>query len=134
MANGVVYVGSDDYSVYALKATTGAKLWSFATGFYVCASAAVANGVVYIASEDNNVYALNAITGAELWRFATAGFMYPYSGGSPSVADGVVYVGSISEIVNAFDLAGGRLGGQDAPASPPDPALLVPDGSLKPID
>ena len=32
MANGVVYVGSDDGNVYALNASTGAKLWSYATG------------------------------------------------------------------------------------------------------
>ena len=32
VANGVVYVGSDDNNVYALNASTGAKLWSYATG------------------------------------------------------------------------------------------------------
>ena len=32
VANGVVYVGSDDHNVYALKASTGAKLWSYTTG------------------------------------------------------------------------------------------------------
>ena len=29
VANGVVYVGSDDGNVYALNASTGAKLWSY---------------------------------------------------------------------------------------------------------
>ena len=32
VANGVVYVGSEDNNVYALNASTGAKLWSYATG------------------------------------------------------------------------------------------------------
>jgi glucose dehydrogenase len=32
VANDVVYVGSDDKNVYALNATTGALLWSYATG------------------------------------------------------------------------------------------------------
>ena len=32
MANGVVYVGSDDDNVYALNASTGAQLWSYPTG------------------------------------------------------------------------------------------------------
>ena len=33
VANGVVYVGSrDDGNVYALKASTGAKMWSYTTG------------------------------------------------------------------------------------------------------
>jgi outer membrane protein assembly factor BamB len=31
LANGVVYVGSEGGNVYALNATTGAKLWSYDT-------------------------------------------------------------------------------------------------------
>jgi outer membrane protein assembly factor BamB len=57
VANGVVYVGSDDYNVYALNAKTGAKLWSYTTGSVVESSPAVANGVVYVGSDDGNVYA-----------------------------------------------------------------------------
>lgn len=57
MANGVAYVGSDDFNVYALNASTGAKLWSYATGSNVSSSPAVANGVVYVGSGDHNVYA-----------------------------------------------------------------------------
>jgi outer membrane protein assembly factor BamB len=55
VANGVVYIGSHDDNVYALNASTGAKLWSYTTGLFVDASPAVANGVVYIASEDGNM-------------------------------------------------------------------------------
>jgi outer membrane protein assembly factor BamB len=62
----VVYVGSDDGNVYALKAATGVKLWSFLTGGDVYSSPAVANRVVYFGSEDGNVYALNAATGVKL--------------------------------------------------------------------
>ena len=65
VANGVVYVGSDDHNVYALNATTGAKLWNYTTGGYVLSSPAVVNGVVYVGSDDDNVYALNATTGAK---------------------------------------------------------------------
>ena len=32
VANGVVYIGSVDGNVYALNASTGVKLWSYATG------------------------------------------------------------------------------------------------------
>ena len=71
VANGVVYVGSDDRNVYALNASTGAKLWSYTTGDIVYSSPAVANGVVYVGSYDDNVYALNALTGAKLWSFTT---------------------------------------------------------------
>ena len=72
MANGVVYVGSEDGNVYALKASTGALLWSYAIvnqGVY--SSPVVANGVVYVGSHfgSPNVFALNASTGALLWSY-----------------------------------------------------------------
>ena len=65
VANGVVYIGSEDKKVYALNASTGAKLWRYATGNAVYSSPAVANGVVYVGSGGNE-YALNASTGALL--------------------------------------------------------------------
>ena len=71
VVNGVVYVGSDSNgSVYALNASTGAQLWSFATGSSLLASPAVANGVVYVEQYGgSNLYALNASTGAQLWSY-----------------------------------------------------------------
>ena len=78
VANGVVYVGSDDDNVYALNASTGALLWSYTTGNDVYSSPAVANGVVYVGSDDGNVYALNANTGAtavELHHRQRCGFL-----------------------------------------------------------
>jgi eukaryotic-like serine/threonine-protein kinase len=99
VANGVVYVGSEDNNVYALKASTGAKLWSYATGEIMDSSPAVANGVVYVGG-DFNVYALNAITGVKLWSYTTGSFV----NSSPAVANGVVYVGSQDDKVYAFGL------------------------------
>ena len=46
VADGVVYVGSDDGNLYALNASTGAKVWSYFTRDGVSSSPAVANGVV----------------------------------------------------------------------------------------
>ena len=87
-ANGVVYVGCYDHNIYALDATTGAKLWSFTTGNSVHSSPAVVNGVVYVGSDDCNIYALNAITGAKLWSFTTGLWV----GGAAAVVNGVVYM------------------------------------------
>jgi len=56
VVNGVFYVGSEDGNVYAVNATTGAKLWSFTTGAFIDSSPAVVNGVVYVGSVDFNVY------------------------------------------------------------------------------
>jgi outer membrane protein assembly factor BamB len=57
VANGVVYVGSDDDGLYALNAANGTLLWSYTTGGAVESSPAVANGVVYVGSGDDNLYA-----------------------------------------------------------------------------
>ena len=65
MANGVVYVGSNDNNVYALDAATGTFLWSYATGDQVVSSPTVVDGVVYIGSGDYNVYAFNLSRGDE---------------------------------------------------------------------
>ncbi len=73
VANGVVYVGSDDDNVYALNASTGALLWNTRRGLMSKSSPAVANGVVYVGSNDASLYALGASTGALLWTYP-AGF------------------------------------------------------------
>ena len=91
VVNGVVYFGSNDFNVYALNASTGAKLWSYDTGARVGSVPAVANGVVYVGSQDSKVYALKASTGVKLWSYTTGG---PVGASSPAVANGVVYFGS----------------------------------------
>ena len=102
VANGIVYVGSNDNNVYALNATTGAKVWSYTTGDAVSSSPAVVTGVVYVGSLDRNVYALNATTGAKVWSYTTGG---PVS--SPAVSNGVVYVGSDDHNVYALNATTG---------------------------
>ena len=57
VANGVVYVGSDDHNLYALNARTGALLWSYKTGGALESSPTVANGMLYVGSDDGKLYA-----------------------------------------------------------------------------
>lgn len=122
VANGIVYIGSDDGNVYALNALTGVKIWNYTTskqplysfGNQVTSSPAVSNGIVYVGSVGGNVYALNASTGAEIWSYYT----HPdrlYGGGyfhgvqaSPAVADGVVYVGSVDGNMYALNASTGK--------------------------
>ena len=63
--NSIVYVGSDDGNLYALDASTGAKVWNFTAGGLLksVTSPAVANGIVYTGGgiTDYNLYVtLNA--------------------------------------------------------------------------
>jgi outer membrane protein assembly factor BamB len=59
VANGVVYVGSDDDNLYAVDAITGSPLWQGATSGYLHSSPAVADGAVFIGSLDRYLYAFN---------------------------------------------------------------------------
>ena len=59
VADGVVYVGSQDHTLYALDARTGKRLWSYATGSSIVSSPTVADGAVYVGSNDHNLYAFN---------------------------------------------------------------------------
>ncbi|MCJ7509598.1 MAG: PQQ-binding-like beta-propeller repeat protein [Dehalococcoidia bacterium] len=63
VSDGVVYIGSDDNSLYALEAATGEQLWRFETGFWVRSRPAVVDGVIYLGSVDGYVYALDATRG-----------------------------------------------------------------------
>jgi len=94
-------VGSDDGNIYAINATTGAKVWSYTTGYVVESSPAVSNGVVYVGSGDRNVYALSATTGAKLWNYTTGNSVRS----SPAVVNGVVYVGSGDHNIYALNAA-----------------------------
>lgn len=129
VVDGSVYVGSSDGEVLALDASTGTPRWRFRTQGPVASSPAVIGGVVYVGSVDGKVYALDAASGTERWSFATKGerrFTAPGIHGaiprtermpdpfdvflsSPTVVDGVVYVGSGDQHVYALDAATGAL-------------------------
>ena len=103
VADGKVYVGSDDYNIYCLDAGNGAKLWDYKTGNEVHSSPAVADGKVYVGSRDNCIYCLDMNNGNEIWRYET---VYNVRS-SPAVADGKVYVGSDDYNIYCLDAGNG---------------------------
>jgi multiple sugar transport system substrate-binding protein len=103
VADGMVFVGSNDGNVYALDQHTGAHIWNYSTGSAVMSSPAVADGKVYVGSNDSKVYALDQYTGAHIWNYTTGGWITS----SPAVADGKVFVGSFDGKVYCLDAATG---------------------------
>jgi outer membrane protein assembly factor BamB len=92
VANGYVYIGSDDYNIYQLNASNvSQEIARYATGNSVWSSPAVANGYVYIGSYDGNIYQLNASNVSQLIANYTIG---SFLESSPAVANGYVYIGS----------------------------------------
>ena len=58
-ADGTIYVGSNDNTLYAISGKTGRKKWGFVTGDRVYSSPALGtDGTVYVGSADQNIYAI----------------------------------------------------------------------------
>ncbi|MDR0493049.1 MAG: PQQ-binding-like beta-propeller repeat protein [Nitrososphaerota archaeon] len=90
VVNGIVYVNAQvDSCVAAINAETGVEIWYHHSGSNLStfSSLAVANDIAYINSQ-GMFWALNTLDGTELWRYPIG------SDSSPTVVDGVVYVGS----------------------------------------
>ncbi len=116
VANGVIFIGSDNGTFYAVNQKTGTVRWSRFVGYVkattcgsrgFAATATVApdpvTGVetVYVSGPDGYLYALDAATGAVVWRSviglpsSTQNDYFDWS--SPTVANGSVYVGISSQ-------------------------------------
>jgi outer membrane protein assembly factor BamB len=92
VANGAVYVGSEDGYFYALNAYNGSLLWRYNTYGPIQSAATVVDGVVYFGGfHSHAVFALNASTGELIWNSPTTS-NYPNKISSTTVANGLVYV------------------------------------------
>ncbi len=104
VAQGIIYIGSRDYNLYAIDGVTGAVRWKFKAGSYIDNAPVVADNVVYFGSNDGKLYALNATAESELWEFKT---QYAVRS-SVAVANGKVYFGADDYKVHALDAATGK--------------------------
>src|SRR5437588_360655 len=89
-ANGLVYVGSDNHTLYALGTSDGKVRWQQQLDGPVSLYAVV-NGNVYAAA-DNKLFAFNANNGTQLWQYRVNKTITQVK-----VVDGVVYVNSAAE-------------------------------------
>ena len=71
VADGVVYVGSDDGKVHALDGAAGSVRWSFSVGPSMRDGLGVRDGVVYALGSGGRTAALDAATGRTLWSRRT---------------------------------------------------------------
>lgn len=72
-ADGTIYFGSDNYTLYAVGADGRIK-WGFYTRWYIDSSPAIGiDGTIYVGSNDRNLYAINpdGPPQAEKWTFQT---------------------------------------------------------------
>lgn len=125
----MLYVGSNDSSLYAINKHSGELIWKYKTGGPITSSPAVHDSMVYFLSMDGNMYANHVTTGAELWRFATKGEYkrqvmgimgrlpndtyspeyWDFYLSSPKVADSLLFFGSSDSSVYALNRHSGQL-------------------------
>ena len=113
VAEGAVYFGSGDGSVYKLDAVSGHPLWQFATGDVVHSSPALYQNTVFVGSFDKYFYAIDAGTGKQKWRFKTGEDLEIHNQegitSSPSILDGMVYFGCRNATIYALSASDGQL-------------------------
>jgi outer membrane protein assembly factor BamB len=94
---GLAIVPSDDGTITALAVRTGAPSWSFTTPGPDEAVAAIVGDLVVVPDDAGHLFGLDLTTGVERWRAPIRGIPY-----GPTVADGLVVVGTNLGLVTAF--------------------------------
>jgi outer membrane protein assembly factor BamB len=105
VADGLVFVGSVDWSVYALEAASGWSVWRYRTNRPIVSSPAVHRNTVYLGSSDGTLYAFETHTGKVRWRFETEGQV----NSSPLYYNEAVYVGSVDGHIYSLESSSGLL-------------------------
>ncbi len=102
----MVYVGSYDTNLWALKSATGEFMWKYPTKGGIATTPAIdtANKLVLFGSEDNTFTALDVRTGRISWSYSTRGRVR----GAPNVAHGHVFFGSDDGKLYALVAGNGR--------------------------
>jgi outer membrane protein assembly factor BamB len=150
VVGGVVYLGANNGTFYALSEATGSVIWRHFVGYVVttdpaCGSFGFASTAtvapdpstgaltVYVAAADGYLYAFDAATGATDWRsvigLPTPGQHDYFAWSSPEVAGGEVYVG-IASMCDRPLVRGGLLAFQQSTGAQTGAYYDVPPGSI----
>ncbi len=117
VADGILYVGGGDGRLYALQPRTGRRIWTHDAGARIRSTPAAADGSVVFGTNKGHLVALDTGDGSRRWIFATRGASRTFADknndttsiyASPSIADGIVTVGSRDGYLYAVDLATGE--------------------------
>ncbi len=90
-----LFFGSGDGQLYALRAETGAKIWSYPLGAEGLAPPLVADGKLFVLGGNNVAHALDARTGKLIWTYnrREAANISVRGGAQPAIAGSVVVFG-----------------------------------------
>lgn len=69
--NSIIYTGTRDGYLFALREDDGKELWQYKTNGSINSPPAISDGVIYFGSADGAVYAIDIETGLKRWVFKT---------------------------------------------------------------
>ena len=105
MVDGMIYVGSKDWTLYALEIENGWQVWRFRMGGPTISSPTSAEDKIFIGCGDSNIYAIHARHASEVWRFTTGHQVTA----SPIAMEDSLYCGSVDGSLYCLDFRSGRL-------------------------
>jgi outer membrane protein assembly factor BamB len=110
VADGIVYITSNDGVLHALNADTGKTVWEIDENNLGYSSPLVHDGVVYCAiSNGGNVFAADAKTGKRIWTQKTGSDIYD---SSFVFSNGNVYIGNVDGTFSSLDAKSGKINWQ----------------------
>ena len=105
IANGKVYVGSLDGTLYCLSLDAGTLKWKYAAGAPIKSSPTIGGGTIYFGDEEGRFHAVDAGAGTRRWVFQTAAAIVS----SPALSSGKVLFGSNDNHLYALSAKDGAL-------------------------
>ncbi len=101
----LVFVGTDDKCLYALKKNSGRIAWRFDTGDYISSGPIVAGGLVIFSSDDGYLYAVKISSGRMRWSF----FIGNVTAAPALTSTGEIFIGGESGTLYGLDLKDGSV-------------------------
>lgn len=92
VADGVVFVGSEDGTVYALDARAGGIRWSFKAASSVRTGLVIDGGLIYFGDQHGAVYALEVRSGILRWKVQADAHPAAMITGTPQAWKGTLFV------------------------------------------
>jgi outer membrane protein assembly factor BamB len=129
VADGILYVGALDGTLFALDASTGDFLWSYSTGSSIHSSPAVDGGKVFFLSIDGVMHAVDAGSGTVSWT-TTISTSPAWDWSSPAVSGGNVFIASSNGIVYSLAAADGSVNWQTVIGATANSMIAVANGKV----
>lgn len=117
ISGDVIYVGSLDSTVYAIKLNSGKLQWKLKTGGEIRSTVCLDGDQLFVYSGDATLYSIHKISGKVLWTFKTKGGILgdrrydfaDYYQSSPVIQNGRIYFGAGDSRVYALNKKNGML-------------------------